>query len=909
MRTKRARISWAVGAIILAIALVAFVANQVRDLSSRIVIHPATANIAFAFDTSAPLATVIDQGTDQLPASGLPAPSLGEGTPQTSGLFPPAPDDAELGSDEIPRAPVVPAPSRAVEQRAQGKRWKLPVLASFDGLGEGFTGPQGTGRFNNPSDNALAVGPDHIVQIVNGGMAVFTKKGTLFDTTGKVLYGPMRSNAIFGGFGGACETRNSGDAVVRYDQLAQRWLYVLPVFQRGTTLPIEVTRISQPGWPAQPGEAGPTGLINTPAPPPPPPRRAGPPAGGNRGRGDQPIGPPFPPPPPPQSPYSMCYAVSTTADPLGPYFRYEFLRPLFPDYPRPAVWPDGYYTPSSTSDNFIQKHACVADRAKMLQGLPATEQCIVIDGVNFLNNADIDGQGLPPDGAPNIMMAAGGEQLHQRFDDDGIYAWQFHVDWNDPSKTGLRGPTKIPVAPYHYLCDGQLTKCVPQPGDSNRLDSQGDKLVQRLVYRNVNGHESILAHHSISTSAGSGGVRWYEFRLNDKRDAVLYQQGTYAPDGAYRWLPSIGMDRKGNIGIGYSFGGANDFVGQRFAARLADDPPGQLTFHETMLVKGEAAQTRQLRWEDYTTTAMDPSDDCTFWYLGDYMKKDATGYSSRIGAFRVPGCLEGRIAGSAFYDINHNGVRDGAEPGLPGISILITGDTALKVVTDAAGAFTVTLPADRDASGAKTGGGFLAGDYFLRSMPPSGGAWTATMPGTFIVHLHDRDFVTRPSFGRVCTITSRGAHDAAFWLSPAGAAVVAKLDTNWTRLFDSIYVATATGARVWLLRGTGGFDTLRTWLPGAMQGNELQRRSVPLAVAALNVVSEAIDGNATIADPVLRDWPQIRALLGRASVALGTGNAAAGVYLVAVDKLNANGATITPARPSSCPAMLYSKKK
>jgi len=68
---------------------------------------------------------------------------------------------------------------------------------------------------------------------------------------------------------------------------------------------------------------------------------------------------------------------------MGEYYRYEFLRPLFPDYPRPAVWPDGYYVPSSTSDDFIQKHACVADRQRMLKGEPATEQCVVIDGVNI----------------------------------------------------------------------------------------------------------------------------------------------------------------------------------------------------------------------------------------------------------------------------------------------------------------------------------------------------------------------------------------------------------------------------------------------------------------------------------------------------------------------------------------------
>jgi hypothetical protein len=47
----------------------------------------------------------------------------------------------------------------------------------------------------------------------------------------------------------------------------------------------------------------------------------------------------------------------------------------------------------------------------MLKGEPASEQCVIIDGVNFLNNADLDGHNLPPRGAPNIMMAAGGSQL------------------------------------------------------------------------------------------------------------------------------------------------------------------------------------------------------------------------------------------------------------------------------------------------------------------------------------------------------------------------------------------------------------------------------------------------------------------------------------------------------------------
>ncbi len=141
-------------------------------------------------------------------------------------------------------------------------------------------------------------------------------------------------------------------------------------------------------------------------------------------------------------------------------------------------------------------------------------------------------------------------------------------------------------------------------------------------------------------------MRWYEFRLNQKREPVLYQQSTFAPDSFYRWMGSIGMDRMGNIGMGYSFGGTPHYAGQRFAARLAGDTPGVLAFHETVLAEGEAAQKNTLRWEDYTTLAMDPSDDCTFWYVGDYLRAGESNYSTRIGGFRIPGCREGREPGS-----------------------------------------------------------------------------------------------------------------------------------------------------------------------------------------------------------------------------------------------------------------------
>jgi hypothetical protein len=511
----------------------------------------------------------------------------------------------------------------AIEQRRMGASSPAELVESFDGLGNGFNGPQGRAALRNPSDNTLAVGRDHIVQIVNTRLAIFSRSGSRFDSTGRVLYGPVPTNTMFHGAGGACEARNSGDAYVRYDQLADRWLVVMPVFQRSV-------------WHA-----------DDPVAP-----RAGAPAVRSRSArvgGPGPAVPLFVPAPandtvavrPPATrdsgAYAMCYAISATSDPLGAYYRYEFVRPLFPDYPRPAVWPDGYYIPTSTGDEVIEKHACVADRARMLRGEDAGEQCVVIADVNFLNNVDLDGTTLPPAGAPNIMLAAGGTQLRGQVQDSVLLAWNFHVDWNDVSATTVQGPTVIAVAPYHYLCGGQLTNCVPQAGTDRRLDAQGDKLMARVVYRRIGNREAIVAVHSI-TAGSSGGVRWYELLVGRDRALRVGQQGTYAPDSNYRWMGSPASDRFGNIGIGYSVGGATFFPGQRFAARRRGDAPGQLTLREQVLIDGGAAQTTTLRWQDYTQTAVDPRDDCTIWYVGDYLKPGATSYSSRIGAFRMPGC-------------------------------------------------------------------------------------------------------------------------------------------------------------------------------------------------------------------------------------------------------------------------------
>ena len=164
----------------------------------------------------------------------------------------PPDDDADADADADAEPPlqgrgnaapipiVSPRGADRIEQTKVGTKPAARLVSVIEGAGSGFVGPQGS---NNRSglDYALAVGPNHVFAIANGGgIHIWTKRGLpdpktkkpMFDSTGVPLYGPGSVRTIWKGFGGQCDTRSSGDAVVRYDQLADRWLVVAPIFSR-----------------------------------------------------------------------------------------------------------------------------------------------------------------------------------------------------------------------------------------------------------------------------------------------------------------------------------------------------------------------------------------------------------------------------------------------------------------------------------------------------------------------------------------------------------------------------------------------------------------------------------------------------------------------------------------------------
>ncbi len=89
-------------------------------------------------------------------------------------------------------------------------------------VGLNFDGQSADGYI--PPDVNGAVGATQYVQWVNTTFAVYSK------TDRALLYGPAAGNTLWQGFGGQCETYNSGDPVPKYDQFSNQWVMTQPVF-------------------------------------------------------------------------------------------------------------------------------------------------------------------------------------------------------------------------------------------------------------------------------------------------------------------------------------------------------------------------------------------------------------------------------------------------------------------------------------------------------------------------------------------------------------------------------------------------------------------------------------------------------------------------------------------------------
>jgi hypothetical protein len=445
---------------------------------------------------------------------------------------------------------------------------------------------EGLDRFTwgagSPPDTIGDVGPTYYIQSVNASVGIYRKSDGFQEAA--FTFDTLMSQ---GNFGNQCDTENFGDPVVLYDTFDDRWILTDFAF----TLD----------------------------------------GGGN-------VNPAI---------AFQCFAVSQTGNPLtgGWYFYSRTVTDGLNDYPKLGIWPDGLYM-SANMFGYAANAPSQAARAwafnksQMYAGSPTVKVVSFdIGGGEFTvipSNARLQ-TGTPPTGRPNLFISSW-------LFTNAVTIYKFHVDWTNLSLSTFTGPD-VPIAATSW--PNAAVANVPQSGTTNLLDALQIRAMMQNQYTNFGGTESLWLPHTVrrANTTGFAAPRWYQVNVTGGTvNASIPQAATWDPDGAnvlHRWMPSLALDRAGNMAMGYSVSSSTTFPSIRYAGRLAADPVNTFSQTEQILFTGTASQTTTTRWGDYSSMTLDP-DGCTFWYTNQYAnpanQASNMRWLTKFGSFSFAGC-------------------------------------------------------------------------------------------------------------------------------------------------------------------------------------------------------------------------------------------------------------------------------
>jgi len=455
-----------------------------------------------------------------------------------------------------------------------------PPSSNFEGL---FFSANGNGH---PPDTVGDVGPNHYIQAINTSLGIFDKTGN------KIASFTFNTFMSQGAFGNLCDTNNFGDPVVLYDTFEDRWVVTDFAFQlSGGAV------VSPPGA-------------------------------------------------------YQCFAVSRSGDPVSGGWNFYSLHitDFLNDYPKFGIWPDGIYMSANmfafpAGGTFQGSRVWALNKAQMYAGAASIQSVSFnVPGSDFTvipSNSRLQ-TGTPPPGTPNYFLSTS-----QFLNALSIY--KFHVDWNKISLSTFTGPD-IPIASSSWP-NSTAPNALSLGGNS--LDVLATRAMMQTQYTNLSGVESLWASHTVrrgSTVApftGLAAPRFYQVPVTGGIvGANITQAATFDPDGANvisRFMPSVGVDRAGNMAMGYSTSSSTTKPAIKYAGRLATDPINTLGQTEQLLIQGAGTQVGNCggapctRWGDYSAMTLDP-DGCTFWYTNMYYPVDGLDHHTRIGSFNFPQC-------------------------------------------------------------------------------------------------------------------------------------------------------------------------------------------------------------------------------------------------------------------------------
>ena len=351
------------------------------------------------------------------------------------------------------------------------------------------------------------------------------------------------------------------------------------------------------------------------------------------------------------TPESFLVAVSQGPDPVNDgWFTYRFpTNGALPDYPKISIWSDGYYVTTNKNSNSASTSQViyVFERDQMLVGETARVLAFPLPGIRtngFYSPAGFNASGeeLPPLGnAPIIYLQ---DDAWQGVSEDILKIWLININWGQLGISTIRESQELgldeDVTPFIATFDGGSFANLEQPFDAPDIDALQATMMFMTQYRSFETHNSVVTNFAVDinpTAAEHAGIRWYELRQESSGGLWrVYQEGTYAPDDSDRFCGSIGIDKFGNIALGFTLLDDSPvnpiYPSILYTGRYVNDPLGVMTVQETIIVEGPSPDPSS-RYGDYSHMTIDPVDDLTFWHNAEYF--EGIERLNRVGVFRL----------------------------------------------------------------------------------------------------------------------------------------------------------------------------------------------------------------------------------------------------------------------------------
>lgn len=405
----------------------------------------------------------------------------------------------------------------------------------------------------------------------------------VYDKNGNLIYGPVSNKSIFAAFPGPWNALYWVDPVFIYDELANRWVFTSISFN----------------------DSG---------------------------------------------PYYEMMAVSVSSDPIGEYYCYAFEFEHFNDYPKMSVWPSGYFITYNMYNyngelEYMHSLITVVDRDAMLAGdtmstmiqfkMESARDSIV----SFSPlTANFKGINTPENTSCNLIE---NEFVKQNSSWNLNYNfYEIEPDWVIPENSTFTFVSQLDAG----YSSSEWEPGAPQPGNFHNVEVYNSGcLMYPLTYRNFGDYEAMVGCQS-AYDGEQYYILWNEFR-SEGEDWYIYQSGNYRPDHASRYVPSITMNGKGDIGVVYTKSSLDIYPSICFTGRKAGDPLGEMTINELEIYRGHNYVNNYMsgknrnRWGDYASIDVDPENDSTFWFTSMYplTQTDWGNWSTRVVALDLTG--------------------------------------------------------------------------------------------------------------------------------------------------------------------------------------------------------------------------------------------------------------------------------